>query len=91
MSKDFFSPKSFRWLLRTSKRKKVAKLLVHAQHGILGAGTEHRSKTVTSLPPHSLVQAKAEHLRELVSGEAEQSEAAGALEEFVDGENCVGR
>src|SRR5216684_7976246 len=37
------------------------------------------------LASHSLVQAKAEHLRELVGGEAEQSEVAGALEELVDG------
>jgi hypothetical protein len=32
------------------------------------------------------VQAKAEHLRELVGGEPEQSEVAAAFEEFVDGE-----
>ena len=34
----------------------------------------------------SLVETKAEQLRELVGREAEQSEVAGALEEFVDGE-----
>ena len=33
----------------------------------------------------SPVQAKAEHLREFVGGETEQSEVTGALEEFVDG------
>jgi hypothetical protein len=38
------------------------------------------------LTSDSLVETKAEHLRELVGSEAEQSEVAGALEEFVDGE-----
>jgi len=43
---------------------------------------QHRSEFAT----HSLVEAKAEHLRELVGREAEQSQVAGALEEFMDGE-----
>ena len=38
------------------------------------------------LTSDSLVETKAEQLRELVDREAEQSEVAGALEEFVDGE-----
>ena len=33
-----------------------------------------------------LVETKAEHLRQLVGGEAEQAEVAGALEELMDGE-----
>jgi len=33
-----------------------------------------------------LVEAKAEHLGELVGREAEQSQVAGTLEEFMDGE-----
>jgi hypothetical protein len=33
-----------------------------------------------------LVETKAEHLRELVGGKAEQAEVTGALEELVNGE-----
>jgi hypothetical protein len=40
----------------------------------------------SQLATHSLVEAEAEHLGELVSREAEQSEVAGALEEFMDRE-----
>lgn len=38
------------------------------------------------LARHSLVEAEAKHLGELVGREAEQSEVAGALEKFMDGE-----
>ena len=38
------------------------------------------------LTSDSLVETKAEHLRELVGREAEQAEVAGALEELMDGE-----
>ena len=34
----------------------------------------------------SVVQARAEHLGEFVGGETEQSEVAGALEKYMDGE-----
>ena len=37
------------------------------------------------LASDSPVETKAEHLRELVGREAEQSEVAGAFEEFMDG------
>jgi len=37
------------------------------------------------LARHSLVEAEAKHLGELVGREAEQSEITGALEEFMDG------
>ena len=38
------------------------------------------------LPRHAPMQAEAEHVGQLVGSEAEQSQVAGTLEEFMDGE-----
>jgi hypothetical protein len=49
-------------------------------------GMFHPFQDGDELAAHSPVEAKAEHLRDLIGREAEEPEVAGTLEEFVDGE-----
>ena len=88
----FFQPEVFQVIAEDLQAQEGGELLIHAQHGIFAAGAQHVMAMVHpfqdsgELPSDSLVETKAEHLRELVGGEAEQSEVAGALEELMDGE-----
>jgi hypothetical protein len=88
----FFQSEVFQVIAEDLQAQEGGELLVHTQHGIFAAGAQHEMAMVHpfqdggELPSDSLVETKAEQLRELVGGEAEQSEVAGALEELMDGE-----
>ena len=88
----FFQPEVFQVIAEDLQAQEGGELLVHAQHGIFAAGAEYVMAMVHSLhdggelASESLVETKAEQLRELVGREAKQSEVAGALEELMDGE-----
>src|ERR1700752_5302012 len=88
----FFQPEVFQVIAEDLQTQEGGELLIHAQHGVLAAGAQHMMAMVHpfqdggELTSDSLVEAKAEQMRELVGREAEQAEVAGALEEFMDGE-----
>src|SRR6516162_228110 len=88
----FFQSEVFEVIAEDLEAQEGGELLIHAQHGVFAAGAQHMMAMVHpfqdggELTSDSLVETKAEHLRELVGSKAEQSEVAGALEEFMDGE-----
>src|SRR5215470_2910082 len=88
----FFQSEVFQVIAEDLQAQEGGELFIHAQHGVFAAGALHVMAMVHPLQDSGeltsdpLVETKAEHLRELVGREAEQSEVAGALEEFMDGE-----
>ena len=87
----FFQSEVLQVVAEDLQAQEGRELLVHAEHGIFGAGAQHVMTMLNSFQgsgefaADSPVQAKSEHVREFVGGETEQSEVTGALEEFVDG------
>src|SRR6516162_5943052 len=88
----FFQSEVFEVIAEDLQAQEGGELLIHAQHGVFAAGAQHMMAMVHplqdggELTADSLVETKAEQLRELVSSKAEQAEVTGALEEFVKGE-----
>jgi hypothetical protein len=88
----FFQSEVFEVIAEDLQAQEGGEFLIQAEHSVLAAGAQHVMAMVHplqdggELTSDSLVETKAEHLRELVGREAEQAEVAGALEELMDGE-----
>src|SRR6516162_4621975 len=79
----FFQSEVFQVIAEDLQPQEGGELLIPAEHSVLAAGAQHVMAMVHpfqdggELTSDSLVETKAEHLRELVGSKAEQSEVAG--------------
>src|SRR5215831_9304802 len=87
----FFQSEVFQVVAEDLQTQEGGELFIPAQHGVFAAGAQHLMARVHPFQDRgeftsdSLVETKAEQLRELVGREAEQPDVAGELEEFRDG------